>query len=176
MDRRRFIGAITGGLLAAPLAAEAQLGAGTWKVGFLSGGGRPPDGAPPLPLRQALQELGYVEQRNVVATEPARGVHQHPQGPFPRVRRGLLGHEGLGLQAGAIDQPRVEQPLGALGALRRGRRGHRHPGVGQRLELPIRRVAEGGGRLDPERGEDARRLRPVYQRRRGSPRSERPGP
>ena len=32
----------------------------------MSGGGQPPDGAPPLPLRQALQELGYVEQRNVI--------------------------------------------------------------------------------------------------------------
>ena len=27
---------------------------------------RVPDGAPPLPLRQALQELGYVEQRNII--------------------------------------------------------------------------------------------------------------
>jgi len=35
-------------------------------VGFLAGGPRPPDGAPPLPLRQGLTELGYVEQRNVV--------------------------------------------------------------------------------------------------------------
>jgi putative ABC transport system substrate-binding protein len=37
-----------------------------WRVGFLAGGARPPDGAPPLPLRQALQELGYVEPQNVV--------------------------------------------------------------------------------------------------------------
>ncbi len=27
---------------------------------------RAPDGAPPLPLRQALQELGYLEQQNVI--------------------------------------------------------------------------------------------------------------
>jgi putative ABC transport system substrate-binding protein len=65
MDRRAFIGTLTGGLLAAPLAAAAQ-GGKTWRVGFLSGGGQPPDGAPPLPLRQALQELGYVEQRNII--------------------------------------------------------------------------------------------------------------
>ena len=57
---------MAGGLLVAPLVAEAQSRARTWRVGFLSGGGRPPDGAPPLPLRQALQELGYVEQQNVV--------------------------------------------------------------------------------------------------------------
>ena len=65
MDRRAFLGTVTG-LLAAPLAAQAQRGVKTWRVGFLSGGGRPPDGAPPLPLRQALQELGYVEQQNVI--------------------------------------------------------------------------------------------------------------
>src|ERR1700730_7410633 len=66
MNRRTFLGTLTGGLLAAPLAAEAQQSGKVWRVGFLSGGGQPPDGAPPLPLRQALQELGYIEQRNVI--------------------------------------------------------------------------------------------------------------
>jgi len=66
VDRRTFLGRIAGSLVLAPLAAEAQSGGKTWRVGFLSGGGQPPDGAPPLPLRQALQELGYVEQRNVI--------------------------------------------------------------------------------------------------------------
>jgi len=65
VNRRTFLGSLAAGLLAPPLAAEAQ-GGKTWRVGFLSGGGQPPDGAPPLPLRQALQELGYVEQRNVI--------------------------------------------------------------------------------------------------------------
>jgi len=31
----------------------------------LSGDARPPDGTLPLPIREALQELGYVEQQNV---------------------------------------------------------------------------------------------------------------
>jgi ABC-type uncharacterized transport system substrate-binding protein len=66
VDRRAFLGTVAGCLLGAPLAAAAQQRTKTWRVGFLSGGGRPPDGAPPLPLRQALQELGYVEQRNVI--------------------------------------------------------------------------------------------------------------
>jgi len=66
MDRRAFIGALASDLLAAPLAAKTQQGSRTWRVGFLSGGGQPPDGASPLPLRQALQALGYVEQRNVI--------------------------------------------------------------------------------------------------------------
>ena len=58
--------ATVGGLLAAPLAAQAQSRGKTWRVGFLSGSARPPDDAVPLSLRQALQELGYVEQQNVV--------------------------------------------------------------------------------------------------------------
>jgi hypothetical protein len=45
MERRTFLGVIAGSLLAAPLAAEAQ-GGKTWRVGFLSGGGQLPDGAP----------------------------------------------------------------------------------------------------------------------------------
>jgi putative ABC transport system substrate-binding protein len=66
MDRRTFVSGVTLGLLVAPLVVEAQQRARTWRVGFLSGGGPPPDGAPPLPLRQALQELGYVEPQNVI--------------------------------------------------------------------------------------------------------------
>src|SRR5215470_2382390 len=53
-------------VLAAPFVAAAQQPTRIWRVGFLSGGGRPPDGAPPLALRQALRDLGYVEQQNVV--------------------------------------------------------------------------------------------------------------
>jgi len=66
VKRRAFIGTVAGGLLAAPLAAGAQSRGKTWRVGFLSGSARPPDDAVPLPLRQALQELGYVEPQNVV--------------------------------------------------------------------------------------------------------------
>ena len=66
ITRRAFISSAAVGLLGVPFAAEGQPREKTWRVGFLTGGGRPPDGAPPLALRQALQELGYVEQRNVV--------------------------------------------------------------------------------------------------------------
>jgi putative ABC transport system substrate-binding protein len=66
VDRRSFIGTLAGGLLAAPLAAKAQQGGKTWQIGFLAGGARPPDGAPPLALRQALQELRYVERQNII--------------------------------------------------------------------------------------------------------------
>jgi putative ABC transport system substrate-binding protein len=66
MDRRSFLAAIALGLAAGPRAARAQPRGKTWRVGFLSGGARPSDGAPPQGLRQGLTELGYVEQQNVV--------------------------------------------------------------------------------------------------------------
>jgi putative ABC transport system substrate-binding protein len=50
----------------APADADAQPRGKPWRVGFLSGGARPADGVPPLPLRQALVALGYVEQQNLV--------------------------------------------------------------------------------------------------------------
>jgi putative ABC transport system substrate-binding protein len=65
IDRRSFVAGLALALAAAPRLALAQQRGKTWRVGFLSGGARPPDGAPPLALRQALTELGYVEQQNV---------------------------------------------------------------------------------------------------------------
>jgi len=66
MDRRSFVVGVALGLAAAPFTVGAQQQGRTWRVGFLSGGARTADGLPPLPLRQALQELGYVEQQNLV--------------------------------------------------------------------------------------------------------------
>jgi len=64
MERRRFIEAIAGGLLAAPLAAEAQ---SIPRIGFLE---LTPAPQPATPWRQALlqglADLGYVEGQNVV--------------------------------------------------------------------------------------------------------------
>ena len=115
------------------------------------------------PARAALgrrpgQSVGGGGQRGVVAAEPARGVHQHPQRALTRVGRRLLGDERLGLSAGPLDEPGGEQPLGARGPLHRARRGRGHAGIGQRLELALRRVPEGGGRLQPQRREHPRRF------------------
>jgi putative tryptophan/tyrosine transport system substrate-binding protein len=52
----------------APLAALAQPAGKVYRVGFLAGGGSPPDGALPAPLRQALRDLGYVEGKNIAYT------------------------------------------------------------------------------------------------------------
>jgi putative ABC transport system substrate-binding protein len=63
--RRAFIGTLAGGLLTAPLAAEAQQATKVARIGYLS-----PNLAASPHLREAflqgLRDLGYVEGRNVV--------------------------------------------------------------------------------------------------------------
>jgi putative ABC transport system substrate-binding protein len=65
MNRRTVILVVTGSLLAAPFASRAQKPAKVWRIGFLSGGPRPADGTPPAALREALEELGYADGKNV---------------------------------------------------------------------------------------------------------------
>ena len=71
MERRRFIELIACGLLAAPLAAEAQPGKVNW-IGVLSPGS-PDSGSSALALRQSflqrLHELGWIVGQNL-AVEP----------------------------------------------------------------------------------------------------------
>jgi putative tryptophan/tyrosine transport system substrate-binding protein len=65
MDRRAFMVSITGSLLAAPLAAEAQEAAKVARIGYLSTN----LAANPHTheaFRQGLRDLGYVEGRNIV--------------------------------------------------------------------------------------------------------------
>jgi len=69
MDRRAFIGTLAGGLLAAPLAAEAQPAGKVYRVGNLVIAG-PTDASPPPPanwesFQRGLRELGYVEGQNI---------------------------------------------------------------------------------------------------------------
>ncbi|MBM2844102.1 MAG: transporter substrate-binding protein [Anaerolineales bacterium] len=66
IDRRAFIGTLAGGLLAAPLAAEAQQAGKVYRVGYLSASSRETS----EPLLQAflrrLRELGWVEGENLI--------------------------------------------------------------------------------------------------------------
>jgi len=64
MNRRVFLSAVTGSLLAVPLAAEAQPAGKIYRLGFLRGG--PPLEAYVEGLRQGLRERGYVDGQNVV--------------------------------------------------------------------------------------------------------------
>jgi putative ABC transport system substrate-binding protein len=64
MNRRAFSVAVTGALLAAPFAVEAQQTGKVTRVGVL--GTHSPEISPPiLALRQGLSELGYVEGQNI---------------------------------------------------------------------------------------------------------------
>ena len=63
MDRRRFIYTFAGGLLAAPLAAEAQPAGKVYRIGYLAATTAlsRPVGA----FRQGLREFGWVEGQNI---------------------------------------------------------------------------------------------------------------
>ena len=66
IDRRAFIGTLAGGLLAAPLAAEAQQAGKVWRIGLLSYAASDSGGAARWKaFREQLRELGYVEGQNV---------------------------------------------------------------------------------------------------------------
>ncbi len=63
MDRRAFLGTLTAGLLAAPLAAGAQQPGKGYRIGFLRVG--PPPATFIEGFRQGLRELGYLEGQNI---------------------------------------------------------------------------------------------------------------
>jgi putative ABC transport system substrate-binding protein len=65
VDRRAFIATLAGGLLAAPLAAEAQQPGKVWRLGFLAPG-LSQDTSRSSVLMQTLQELGYVQNRSLL--------------------------------------------------------------------------------------------------------------
>src|SRR5262245_64644127 len=65
LGRRRFIAAVAGGIIAAPLAAQAQPASKVYRIGILSPGSPPPPSAPSA-FRDALGDLGWVEGRNIV--------------------------------------------------------------------------------------------------------------
>ena len=77
MPRRAFMAVIAGGLLAAPLAAEAQPAGKVYRIGFLRAG------EPPKfwidEFREGLRELGYVEGQNVVIEFRIGPLDQLPQ-------------------------------------------------------------------------------------------------
>src|SRR5882672_1722344 len=82
MERRSFLGALASGLLAVPLAVEAQQAGKVPRVGYLS----PGSSSDPVRLRrfeafrQGLRELGYVEGQNIVL-EPRWAEGQYARYP-----------------------------------------------------------------------------------------------
>jgi len=66
MDRREFIGTVAGGLLAAPLAAEAQQADKMARIGYLAFNLAAGDPRIREAFLQGLRDLGYVEGRNLL--------------------------------------------------------------------------------------------------------------
>jgi putative tryptophan/tyrosine transport system substrate-binding protein len=65
MDRRSFLGSLAGGLLAAPLAAEAQQAGKVYRIGFLGNSTEALEANLVGPFREGLRERGYVEGRDL---------------------------------------------------------------------------------------------------------------
>jgi len=93
MDRRAFIGILTSGLLAAPLAAEAQQAAKP-KAGYVSASSPSIDGHRRKAFSEGLRDLGWVEGRNILVEE------RWAEGKYDRLR-GLVA-ELVGLKVDVI--------------------------------------------------------------------------
>jgi len=66
VDRRTFLGALASGLLAAPLAAQAQQPGKVYRIGMLERTSPATNAANFEAFRRGLRELGYVEGKNLV--------------------------------------------------------------------------------------------------------------
>ena len=66
MNRRTFLSALTGSLLAAPLAAGAQQVGKVSRIGYLSAGSDTSNPRVREAFRQGLRELGWVEGQNII--------------------------------------------------------------------------------------------------------------
>src|SRR3982074_675716 len=89
LERRTFMAIISGGFLAAPLAAGAQQAAKVPRIGYLWAGN--------LALREAflqgLRDLGYVEGRNIaIEYRDHEGKYDRlpPLSPRPRALEGCV--------------------------------------------------------------------------------------
>jgi len=88
VDRRTFLGTLAGGLLAAPLAAEAQQAGKVWRIGLLVSGPAPGEHQCVLALRRGLTDLGYVEGRTHVLE--IRWAEGRSEDAFPRLGAELV--------------------------------------------------------------------------------------
>jgi len=66
VDRRAFIGTVASGLLAAPLAVEAQQATKAPRIGFVEAGSRSANQHFLDAFRQGLRDLRYVEGQTIV--------------------------------------------------------------------------------------------------------------
>jgi putative ABC transport system substrate-binding protein len=109
MNRRAFLTGLSGSLLAAPLAAEAEQAAKVPRIGYLS----PNLSVSPHTheaFRQGLRDLGYVEGRNVVIE------YRDAEGKFERLP--ALAAELVALKVDVIMAPNTAAALAVKQATR----------------------------------------------------------
>jgi hypothetical protein len=87
MDRRTFISSATLGLLAAPLAAEAQPAAKVYRIGFRGNSTPALEANLVGPVREGWREVGYVEGR--ISSSSIAGRRASTRG-FPSSSRSCL--------------------------------------------------------------------------------------
>ena len=104
MERRAFISGLAAGLLAAPLAAEAQQAAEIARIGYL-GTNRAANPHLHEALRQGLRDLGYVEGRNLMIE------YRDAEGKLERLP--ALAAELVALKLDVIVAPGTPQALAA---------------------------------------------------------------
>jgi putative ABC transport system substrate-binding protein len=159
MNRRRFLGALASGLLAAPLAAEAQPAGKVWRIGVIGFAPTTADMVGPNPkpravnaLLQGLGELGYVYGQHYV-TEPRGAEGQADR--FPGLVADLIRLQvdvivAVGASLPAVKQatstipivfPGTNDPVGAGYAKSLARPGGNFTGLSfQSLELVVKRL------------------------------------
>ena len=69
MERRRFLAMMTGGLLAVPLAADAQQAGKMWRIGFVGAETASSNGHFLAAFRQGMREHGYVERQSLTVED-----------------------------------------------------------------------------------------------------------
>ena len=135
MPRRAFLAITAGGLLAAPLAAEAQQAGKVYRIGFL--GNSPLEANLVAPFREGLRELGYVEgQTSLSSTAGPKELRA-----IPSARRG----------AGSASRSDVIVTAGTPAALAAKRTTRRSPSSwhGRRPDRPgfVESLARPGGNV-----------------------------
>jgi ABC-type uncharacterized transport system substrate-binding protein len=66
ISRRRFLSGLGAGVLAAPLAAEAQPAGNVPRIGYLAGGSRISNGPYRKAFGEGLRDLGWIEGQNIL--------------------------------------------------------------------------------------------------------------
>ena len=87
MDRRAFIAAVGGGLLAAPLVAQAQQGARVVRIGYLDGSSPSARTTLLAAFKDGLRDLGYAPNHYVIDSRYAEGYDDR----LPELAADLVG-------------------------------------------------------------------------------------